>query len=183
MAFAPSSWKFDHRVIAKVGTGAGDDDKTIQALSSILATQQNEIQLGSGLADSKKKYNVYAELVRASDLHGVENFYNNPEQPEDLLLAQNEQLKKAVEQLQQQIQENPLADAEKIRAEASLLVAQSRKQEANQKDQISVAKMRQDMQQFLLNLRQSGEQFDQNIIKDLTELELKYGQDVPGSTV
>jgi len=181
MTFSPSSWRFDHRIIAKVGTGAGDDDKTIQALSAILATQQAEIDSGSGLADSKKKYNVYSELVRASDLHGVENFYNNPEQPEELLLAQNEKLKKTVEQLQLQIQENPLADAEKIRAQASLMVAESRKQEANQKDQLQIMKMRQDMQQFLLSLRQSGEQFDQGIIKDLTELELKYGQDVPGA--
>lgn len=185
MKFSPSSWKFDHRVIAKVGTGAGDDDKTIQALSAILGSQQAEIEAGSGLADSKKKYNVYRELVRASDLHGVENFYNDPEQPEQLILAENEQLKQAVQQLQAHIEQNQnqLADAEKIRAEATLLVAQSRKSEADQKDQIKVAELRQDMQQFLLTLRQNSDQFDQSMIKDLTEMELKHGEDVPGSIV
>lgn len=185
MTFAPSSWKFDHRVIAKVGTGAGDDDKTIQALSSILATQQNEIELGSGLADNSKKYNVYKELVRASDLHGVENFYNNPEQPDELLQAQNEQLVKAVKQLQLQLQssQDSLTEAQRIDAEAKLLIAQSRKSEADQKDRIKVAEMQQDMRQFLLTMRQNGRQFDQEMIKDLTELELKYNQDVPGAAV
>ena len=73
--------------------------------------------------------------------------------------------------------------AETIRAEASLLIAQSRREEASQKDQIKVAEMQKEMQQFLLTLKQKGEQFDQTIIKDLTELELKYGKDVPGAIV
>jgi hypothetical protein len=183
MTFAPSSWQFDHRVVAKVGTGAGDDDKTIAALSAVLGAQQAEIESGSGLADSKKKYNVYREIVRASDLHGIENFFNDPGRPDEVILAENEQLKRAVQQLQTRIQENPLADAEKIRAEASLIVAQSKKSEADQKDRIKVAEMRQDMQQFLLTMRQKGDEFDQTIIKDLTEMELKYGQDVPGAIV
>jgi hypothetical protein len=180
MTFSPSSWKFDHRVVAKVGTGAGDDEKTIQALSAVLASQQQEIDLGSGLADSKKKYNVYKELIRASDLHGVENFYNDPEQPDELILAENEQLKKALEQLQMQAEQNDIAGAakeiEQMKAQASLMIAQSKKEDAS-------TKSRQDMQQFLLTLRQSSEQFDQQMIKDLTELELKYGQDVPGAAV
>jgi hypothetical protein len=185
IAFNPSSWKFDHRVIAKVGTGAGDNDKTLSALSAVLASQQAEIEAGSGLADSKKKYNTYKEIVRSSDLHGVENYYNDPSKPEELLQSQNEQLTQAVQQLQMQLQsqENQLTEAQKIDAQAKLLIAQSKKQEADQKDQIKVAEMRQDMQQFMLKLRQDGQQFDQDMLKDLTELELKYGQDVPGSAV
>jgi hypothetical protein len=185
MTFSPSSWKFDHRLIAKVGTGAGDDDKTIQALTAILGSQQAEIDIGSGLADSAKKYNVYRELVRASDLHGVENYYNDPSRPDQVVMAENEQLKKQIQQLGLAVQQSQdqLSKAETIRAEASLLIAQSRREEASQKDQIKVAEMRQEMQQFLLTLKQKGEQFDQTIIKDLTELELKYGKDVPGAIV
>jgi len=86
-------------------------------------------------------------------------------------------------QQQAQLQNTQLADAEKIRAEASLLIAQSKKSEADQKDTIKIAQMQQDMQQFMLKMRQDQSQYDQDTIKDLTELELKYGKDVPGAIV
>jgi len=35
MSFNPKDWKYDHRVCAKVGTGAGDDEKTLQNPSAI----------------------------------------------------------------------------------------------------------------------------------------------------
>ena len=180
MKFKPSSWRFEQRIIAKVGTGAGDDEKTIQTLSSVLATQNNEIASGSGLADAQKKYNVYRELIRAAGLHGVENFYNDPSKPDQLLMAENEQLKGAVEQMQLQAEQNDIAGAakeiEQMKAQAQLLIAQSKKEDAS-------TKARQDMQQFLLNLRENSEQFDQETILKLTEMELKYGQDVPGAAV
>lgn len=180
MKFKPSSWRFEQRIIAKVGTGAGDDEKTIQTLSSVLATQNNEIAGGSGLADNQKKYNVYRELIRAAGLHGVENFYNDPSKPDQMLMAENEQLKGAVEQMQLQAEQNDIAGAakeiEQMKAQAQLLIAQSKKEDAS-------TKARQDMQQFLITARNNSDQFDQETILKLTEMELKYGQDVPGAAV
>lgn len=179
----PQNWKFDNHIEALVGTGAGDDEKTLETLSGIYQLQQQLSQTNPELTDSKKIYNTTDRIVKASGLHRTERYFNDPERPDQLLLAENEQLKQIVQQLQVQAQENPLADAEKIRAQASLLIAESKKQEANQKDQLQVMKMRQDMQQFLLTMKQNQNQFDQDLIKELTEMELKYGENVPGALV
>jgi len=73
-----------------------------------------------------------------------------------------------VQQLQQATA-NPLADVEKIRAQAKI-----------QTEQI---KQESDMTQFLAKMKQDNEQFKADIMTKLTEMELKYKQNVPGSAV
>jgi hypothetical protein len=179
----PTSWRYNLDCFVDVGLGSGDRNEKIVNLNVILQRQLELMQQGTQLSDQAKVYNTLDKMITEVGLKDVSLYFNDPEKPEEVLQAQNEQLMQAVQQLQQQIQQNPLADAEKIKAEASLLIAQSKKQEADQKDQIKVAEMQQDMQQFLLKLRQDGTQFDQNMLKQLTELELKYSQDVPGALV
>jgi hypothetical protein len=185
MVFNPKGWQYDHNVIAKVGTGAGDSEKTLETLGGVLALMDKEIEMGSGLVDSQKKYTVYSDIIRAAGLHGVENYFNNPARPKELLQAENEKLRQATELMQQQIQalQNPLEAAERIKARAKLIEAESKKQQADQKDRLSLLEMQQDMRQFIMKTRQEGRQFDEQMIRDLTELELKYGQDVPGASV
>lgn len=181
----PKNWKFDHHIEALVGTGAGDDEKTLETLSGIYQLQQQLSQTNPALTDSGKIYNTVDKIVAASGLNRTERYFNDPSRPDQVVMAENEQLRQAVERLQLQLQssQDSLTEAQRIDAEAKLIIAQSRKSEADQKDRIKVAEMRQDMRQFMLNLRQSDQQFDQKMIKDLTEMELKYNQDVPGSTV
>lgn len=179
----PTSWRYNLDCFVDVGIGSGDRNEKIVNLNVILQRQQELIQQGTQLSDQSKMYNTLAKMVTETGLKDASLYFNNPDKPEEVLQAQNEQLTQAVQMLQQQIQQNPLAEAENIKAQASLIVAQSRREEANQKDQLKANEMRQDMQQFLLKLRQSNDQFDQDMIKQLTELELKYGTDVPGAIV
>jgi hypothetical protein len=206
MKVDPSSWKFESRTIAKVGTGAGDDQKSIQALSGILATIDGEIEKGSGLSDNAKKYNVYSELVQRSGLHGVENYYNDPTKPEQLLQAQNQQLTQMVQQLQQQMQmlqtEDPIAkatlEAEMIRAQAKIASDQQantiKAQDNQEKNQLKAMDMQMKAQQQTLDRQQKGRQFiieqrrqnqisEEQMIIELTKLELDHGQDIEGSLV
>ena len=72
--------------------------------------------------------------------------------------------------------QNPLAEAEEIKQQAFLIKAQS-------DAQIKVAQLESDSQQFQATFAQQNKEFQENMARQLTELELKYGSDVPGSTV
>ncbi len=178
LSIKPTSWLYNHHVESNVGLGAGNNEKLIESLQGVYAIQQQEIQLGSGLADSKDKYNTLKRIVDGLGLPSVKEFFNDPEEPDELLLAQNEQLNLMVLQLQQQLQQmqNPLAESEKIKAEATLIKAQS-------DNQIKLLEAQQDQQQFIMSMNQQNKEFQENLAKQLTELELKYNRDIKGSSV
>ncbi|MCP3672832.1 MAG: hypothetical protein GY814_20900, partial [Gammaproteobacteria bacterium] len=124
----PKNWKYDHHVVSKIGHSAGDNEKMIASMQGILGIQQQLAVSGSPLVDQVKFYNVLEEITKGLGFKQTDKFFNNPEQPEQLLQAENEILKKLVEQLQQQAQENPLAEAEQVRAQAVLIQAQGKAQ-------------------------------------------------------
>jgi multidrug efflux pump subunit AcrA (membrane-fusion protein) len=111
-------------------------------------------------------------------------FFNNPEQPQELLQAQNEQLMQAVQTLQQQVGQNPLAEAEAIKAQTSLVTAQT-------KQETEVAKMALEQEKFRVETIQNQQQFsasiDQKMAELVAKLELEYTKieaenniDIPG---
>ena len=199
MRVNPSMWKFEHTLVAKVGTGSGDSAQALQTLSGILQLQKQEQMEQTGLSDSKKIYNTYSEIVRRSDLHGVENFFNDPEQPQEQLQAQVEQLTKAVQQMQQALQaDDPLSKAERIRAESNMMIKQGelqvkqqdtqqrnalKAQELQFKQALEGAKLSQDQRQFIMSQTQQREQFNQQKVLDLTQMEIDSGQDIPDSLI
>ena len=134
-------------------------------LNTILQMQSGFMAQGLVLSDQAKMYNTLDKLVTEVGLKDVNRYFNNPEVPQETLQAQLEQAVQMVKQLQMQIQQNPLADAEKIRAQAKLI-------EADSKQNIEAAKLEQ----------QARIHAADNAIK-LTDLELKYSTDVPGSVV
>jgi hypothetical protein len=170
----PSSWKHNLDCFIDVGLGSGDRNEKIVNLNVILQRQLELIQQGSSLSDQAKVYNTLDKLITESGLKDASLYFNDPEKPDEVLQAQNEQLTQMVQMLQQQAQQNPLAEAE-------LIKAQARMAEVNQRDTLKAQEMRQDMQKFLLKLRQDDDQFNQDTIKDLTEMELKYSKNVPGA--
>jgi len=172
----PAKWKYEHKLTAEVGTGAGDDEQMIENRSALLSVLEQLKARGSVLVDEKKVYNQIARIAKSMGIKDLSTVINDPERPEQVLQAENEILTQMVEQLQQQVQSNPLAEAEMIKAQATLVTAQS--------------KGTNDMQQFIMKLAQDSEQFKTlsaqeraELAKDLTELELKYRSDVPGALV
>lgn len=192
----PSSWRFEMNTKAVVGTGFDDDDKRISALLALLDLMSREIESGTTLADNQKKYNVYKQLVRASGLHGVDQYFNDPSKPLETVFAQNQILEQAVKMLQMQLQQSQdsLTEAQRIDAQAKLLIAQSKKLEADQKDRIELAKLqqkdkvdmaklKQEARQFAISTAQKDEFFRQELVKELTKLELESQKNVPGALV
>lgn len=176
----PSDWKYTHYATSQVGLGIGDDEKLISSMSALLSLHQQLQASGSPLTDQVKIYNIASRIVKGLGLHDPGEFFNNPEQPEQLLMAENAILKQAVQQLQQQVQNNPLAEVEQVRAQAKLIEAQG-------KAQIDVAKLQEEQRQFnakmmqeqenkAAELLQKQEEKNKELAFKLTELESRVNQ-------
>lgn len=168
MEIDPTSWRNNLDCRIDVGLGSGDRQEKIVNLNTILAMQQQFMQQGLPLADQAKMYNTLEKLVVEVGLKDASPYFNDPSQPQQLLQAQVEQLSAAVQQLQAQMQ-NPLAEVEQIKAQATLA-------EQAQKQQFETQKL-------MLEMEQKQKEFQTNYLTKLTELELKYGQNVPGALV
>ena len=171
----PTSWRQHLDCYVDVGIGSGERMEKISNLSGLLQEQKQLKQAGSPLVDDGKIYNTLSKLIDELGLKDVEMYYNDPTQPQELLMYQNEQLMAMVEQMQAQMQ-NPLAEQEKVRQQGSLI-----------RDEL---KIEADMQKFMLQMQdkqrereQKQDEFNRELMRKLTELELNYQQNVPGSAV
>ena len=174
----PKSWKYNHYVQSNVGLGAGDNEKSLEMLQGIYGIQQSLITQGSTLADEKDVYNTLSRIIEGAGFPRVNEFFNDPEEPNETLKAENEILNKMVVQLQEQAaaMQNPLAEAEQIKQQAFLVKAQS-------DAQIKVAQLQSDNEQFQAKLMADMKKANEDLALKLTELELKYNTDVPGAVV
>jgi Spy/CpxP family protein refolding chaperone len=185
----PSDWKFNHQIVSNVGLGFGDNEKLLASVGQLLNINLQLGQTGSPLIDQKKMYNILSRLVKGLGLPDVAEFYNDPEKPQELLMAENEILSNNNAQLQQMVQQlqNPLREAEEIKAQAKLIEAESRKEvdiaKAIASQQEAIAKLAEDQRQFNIKTAQDAAQFQQDLAARLTKMELESGQDVPGAQV
>ena len=178
MAVNPKGWKYNHHVQSNVGLGAGDNEKSMQSLQGIYGIQQSLIQQGSTLADEKDVYNTLSRMVEGIGFPRVNEFFNDPDEPAETLKAENEILNKLVVQLQEQMQnlQNPLAEAELVKREGVIAIAQGRLN-------LETEKLEEEKRQFNITASQKAVVQQENVALDLTEKELKYNTDIPGSVV
>jgi hypothetical protein len=172
----PKGWKYNHHVQSNVGLGAGDNEKSMQSLQGIYGIQQSLIQQGSTLADEKKGYNTLSRMVQGIGFPRVNEFFNDPDEPEETVKAENEILNKLVLQLQEQMEamQNPLAEAEQIKAQASLIKAQATQE-------IDAAKLQSENAKFTAKLQADNKKANDDLALKLTELEQKYGKELDSS--
>ena len=168
MEIDPTAWKGKFNCRIDVGLGAGDRQEKIANLSYIFQQQKELMQMGYVIADQKKLYNTLNKVITEIGLKDVDYYFNDPEKPEEILQAQNEQMMLAISQMQANMQ-NPLVEAEQAKAQGRLMEQQ--------------AKLDQEAKIRIAELHQEQEQFKKQMMAKLTELELKYGQNVPGSSV
>lgn len=178
----PSSWKWNHHITTNVGLGAGNNEKLVESLQGIYAIQSQEMAQGSELVDAKDKYNTLRRIIDGLGLPSVQEFFNDPEEPAELLKRQNELLNQTVLQMQEQMQlmqqqlDNPLAEAELVKREGDIAIAQG-------KLALETAKLQEQQRQFNVKTVQDANKQQEDTAVKLTELELNNQQDVPGSLV
>lgn len=135
MKINPGEWMIDHHCGVTVGTGYGDNEKTLVTLNALLQVM-GSLQ-GTGIVDAKKMYNLLVKMAHAGGLSNVSDYLNDPENKEETILAENEQLKATVAQLQQQIGDaTPLLQVEQLRAQ--LKAMQGQMEDAFKRDQLQV---------------------------------------------
>lgn len=161
----PRFWRYDHNIRSNVGLAASSDEQLIANLGSLLQVQEQLKARGSLVVDDKKTYNLIDRMIKTMGMHTSKEFFNDPEQPIELLLAENEQLKAAVQQLQEAAQANPLAEAERIKAQAKLIEAQGKSQEK------------------IMEMQQKERFHDDDVAIKLTEIEAENQVNVPGSLI
>ncbi len=167
----PKGWKYNHYVESNVGLGAGDNENLIEALQGIYSIQQQLKAQQSPLVDDVDIYNTLNRITNGLGLNRTNEFFNNPEEPEELLKVQNEQLNQMVLQMQQQMQlmqqqlDNPLAEAEMIKREGDIAIAQG-------KLALEAAKLEEDKRQFNIEATQKGVKQQEETALKITELEL-----------
>jgi len=164
MTVDPRKWRHEHHLEASVGLAAGDAEQQLRSLSALLGIQGQLSQDGSPLVDSQKQFNLLAKMQNALGIKKVDGFFNNPERPEQLIMAENEQLRSQVQQLTEQVQANPLAEAEEIKARSSLIQAQA-------KAQLEVAKLSEDQRQFNAKQTLDNDKLESEIELKLESLE------------
>lgn len=171
----PMRWWHEHKVVAMKGLGAGDDSQTLSSLSGFFAIQNQLSAEGSPLVDNKDKFETLKKMLLASGFNNVDEFFNDPGEPDQsaqFLLEQNEQLMQMVQQLQA-AQANPLAEAEQIKAEADLIKAQG-------KAALDIAKMKEDQRQFNEKMAANQQEMLLTLEKDYVKIEADSGKDIPG---
>lgn len=175
----PTSWKYKHSVSTSVGLGAGNNERLVESLQGIYAIQQQLHQQGSMLVDNKDMYNTLKRVVDGLGLPNVQEFFNNPDEPKELLLRQNELLNQQVLMMQQQMQvlqqqaDNPLAEAELVKREGELAIAQG-------KLALDSAKLAEDKRQFDITAMQKQSKQDEDTALEITKLELDNNTELPG---
>lgn len=187
MVVNPANWKHDHHVRAAVGTGAGDDEKTLLNLSNMYQLQTQLQAEGSLLADDQKRYNTLSAITKTIGRDQVSDYFNNPEEPEQVTRAENEILKRQMQAMQEQMQ-NPLAEAEQVKAQASLQKAQLEQKYDAQLQQFKAQQetekqLRAAMEKYQTDLRDLQYKYAELTTKtgfDYTKLEVENNTDVPG---
>lgn len=164
----PSEWQESHECHIDIGLGSGDRQEKIMNLNMLYAEQKELKAVGSPLVDDGKMYTILDKISTEVGLKGADNYFNDPSQPDELLKAENEQLRFVVEELKAQL-ENPLTEAEQIRADSKIQETFMREQN---KAGIERAKLEQ----------QERHHNDEMAVK-LTDIETKQKTNVPGSLV
>jgi hypothetical protein len=163
MTVDPMSWKYDHYICAKVGTGSGDSEKQIQNLSALYSVQTQLQQAQSPMVDNTKLFNTLSEMTTALGKDSVSEFFNNPDEPAQIVEAERDTLRTMVGQLQQQMQ-NPLAEAEQVRGQFQM---QMKQMEQKYDAQLDMMKMEQKYKEDISGALQTRD-------KQLRELQYKY---------
>jgi hypothetical protein len=175
----PRRWRTNHKLVANVGLAAGDDETMINNMASLLTIDQQLKQNQSTLTDEKKTYNKLAKITEAMGIARTSDYFNDPEVPNQVLQAQNEQLLNLAEQQKaiiEQLQNNPLAEAEVVKRQGDIAIAQG-------KLQLESAKLAEEQRQFNASLQQDAVKQAQDTMVDLTKIEATTNKDVPGAAI
>ena len=166
----PRFWMHEHYTQSNVGLAASSEERTLENLSGILNTQLMMIEKGAPTSDWKKVYNTTDKIVKTMGMLDTSLYYNDPEVPEELLMAEIERLTRENNEISMMLnQKNQLAEAEMVKQQGTMMRDQANNAS---KERIKVMELQQDQMQH----------DDETAIK-LTKIEADTNKNVPGSLI
>lgn len=162
-----------------VGLGAGERQERISNLNFVLQLQQYYNENGIPLADYAKQYHTLDKIMQEIGVRDAENYFNDPQQEDQLLMHQVQVLTMQNQQMQAQMQ-NPLAEAEQ--AKGQMRLAEQQQKQAHEMNMKMGEYEREDAAQAK-ELQQQMQIHLDNMAAKLTDLELKYKKNVEGAKV
>jgi hypothetical protein len=173
----PTEWRERTSMTVNIGLGIGTREQNLLHLNAI-AEKQAQIAAAGGMnliVSPKNVYNTCAELVKNANLKTPEMFFTDPGDkmapPPNQEQMQLQQQQQALEQRRQQLD---AADAQ-IKARKVELQGQE-----------TALKQRKEMLDLQLEFRKQHDHVvieNEKLRNQLTEMELKYNGNVPGSRV
>ena len=169
MQLNPSTWRKRNDISIKIGTSMGERMRKAQALVMHLQNQLMMQEKGSTLVTNSGIYATLNDLAYMQELSFPDRYYVDPVSQQGKQLQQEKQ--KSIQQ-QTQIQQKQQQDMLDLQREIVAMQEQTKKLVQQNKDSIEMRKQMGEMMRF-----------NKELMAKLTELELKYGQQVPGSSV
>jgi len=161
----PREWRYKASCKINVGTGAGDKQARIANLENMMRWSLDLMDRGSPCSDWDKFYAAYKKLIVETGLKDTTQYANDPNIPEQQLMAENQMLKQQLQQMQQ-LQQNPLAEAEQVKAQSRLIEQQQKQQH--------------EMNMKMADMEQKDQYHSDDMAVEITKLELQAQKDYQG---
>lgn len=180
----PATWKQRSKCTVRVGTGAGNHERKIQALREIMLIQEKLYQdPGQALIDKMQVYTALDDFCKLSGLNGATRYFIDPRASEGQQLAQS----KAQQQQQMQAQQQEMqvamakaqmemAQAETQKAKAALQTVQVKAESEQVKSQLQLQKQSYEAQLEALKQQLAEAKSAAEESRKSAELQFKYDE-------
>lgn len=162
----PQEWRTRKDMTVNIGLGIGTREQNLLHLNAIWEKQKEG--LVAGITKPKDFFNTASEIVKNANLKQPEMFFTDPGNAE-MPQQSDEQIQLAQQQLQLQAKQQQL-DGQKQQIDQAKLMLQHQRE----MDKLSVQQQANE-DRFTVDM--------EKIRNVITELELKFDQDVPGARV
>jgi hypothetical protein len=172
----PQEWRERTDMTIHVGLGTGQREKLAMAINMLMQIQQQMVQAGALdiTVTSKNIYNAACDVAKYFGIKNVDQYFRDPtsQEAQQAMQAKNQAAAEAKAT-------DPAAQLVRIEGEKNQLKVQ----EMGFKHQQEMAKLQSSYEQKLMEMQQKQDNDVNNLAAKLTELELKYSQNVPGALV
>ena len=166
----PGQWPPRDNIQLTLGLSIGERMKQMGALQGVMAQQQEMLKAGkTELVTNQNLYNTVVDFARLAGLPNASQYWVDPVSQEGMMLAQQKQQSQQAAQQQQQEQQNTIIQLQRQ-------VIEMQEMTKRMGDQLEAETK---MAKVVEDRRQHGE----DVAVELTDMELKYQEDVPGSSV
>lgn len=173
----PSAWKYKTECRIDIGLGSGDRNEKIANLNYFYQQQKELMAVGSPLVDAKKLFNTLDKVAVEVGLKSAETYFNDPEIPQELLMAEIERLTRENQQLMQIAeQKNQLAEAEAVKGQVQIALKEIDAESKAQQEQLKAMSK-------AAELEQKDRHHDDDMAVQLTKIEADTNKNVPGSVI